>query len=286
MFDYKSPTSNPLAEFVRKGSALLNIVGGEQVAAAAYSAFTRNSEERTFCTDLCDRVHRIAFAFDRLCELTDLDNERAAQRRQVLNEQDRYELTEEMLQSSGRWDVETDLLTFYIYYELKSVIDMIRQWNIEPTNGSDLEYALKARDRFLAHPEFCRVSPHSNRGKVIPQKGMTQCEIASLRQWDSITQTEYLRTLRMSEPIDREAEVCRNNTIISGRRRNERLTQEEVMRIKAFGVREPNLERAVAELAMILESGALPRIKEVCDCAINDFGFEPIPDGPTFVTRL
>jgi hypothetical protein len=286
MFDYRSPPTNPLGAFLGAGVALLNIAGGEDIPPAAYAAFTRNSEERTFCTDLCDRVHRIAFAFDRLCELTEIDNTISRQRKERFDDLGQYQLTAEMLQDGGRWDVETDLLTFYIYYELKSVTDMLRQWDLEPTSGSELQYALKARDRFLAHAEFCRVSPRANRGKCIPRKGLTQCDIASLRQWDSVTQAEYLKKLNMSEPIDREAEVCRNNKIILSRERNEKLTEQEVIRIKAFGVRELYLEKAIGELAQLLDPGALSRIRSVCNDAITNFGFEPIPDGPTFVCRL
>src|SRR5438034_10880911 len=72
-----------------------------------------------------------------------------------------------MSQAEARWHSETDVLTFYIYYELKSIADMLAQWAIMPVAGSDLEYALKARDPFLAHPELCRVSPRYSRTKSI-----------------------------------------------------------------------------------------------------------------------
>ena len=73
------------------------------------------------------------------------------------------EITPQMLQARERWDLESDSHTFYIYYELKSIADILEQWAIFPSAGSVLEYALKARDRFLAHPEFCRIGPRSNR---------------------------------------------------------------------------------------------------------------------------
>jgi hypothetical protein len=286
MFDYHSRPSNPLTAFLEASAKLLDIAGGENIRPEDYSAFTRNSEERNYWADLCDRVHRIAFAFDRLCELTDVHHEAAKEMKKRLDEADAVQLSAEMLQADGRWHVETDVLTFYIYYELKSGTDMLKKQEIAPGGSSELEYALKARDRFLAHPEFCRVAPRANRAKSIPARGFTRCEIASLRQWDSVTQNVYLAKLNMSEPIDREAEVRRNSEMILRKQRNEELSEQDVVRIKAFGVREPDLEKAIEELAALLDSGTLPKIASACAEAINRFGFEQIPDGPRFVYRL
>jgi hypothetical protein len=98
-----------------------------------------------------------------------------------------------MLQAQERWDLESDSLAFYIYYELKSVADILGQWNIVPTAGSALEYALKARDRFLAHPEFCRIGPRSNRSKALAERAPAFADIASLQQWaDSVASAPIL----------------------------------------------------------------------------------------------
>ena len=96
--------------------------------------------------------------------------------------------------------------------------------------------------------------------KSLPEKGFTRCDIASLRQWDSVTQTEYLSKLNMSEPIDREAENRRNSEMILSQKQNEKLSEQDVVRIKAFGVREPALEGAIGELAVLLNSGTLERV--------------------------
>ena len=183
-----------------------------------------------------------------------------------------------MSQAEARWHSETDVLTFYIYYELKSIADMLAQWAIMPVAGSDLEYALKARDRFLAHPELCRVSPRYSRTKSIPVGGgFTRCDIASLRQWDAITQSVYLAELGMSEPIDREAEVAKNSAMILRRTANERLDHRDVIRIKAFGVREPDLDRAISDLAEILAGLAIQRMISIHRESLQRFGFEQFP---------
>jgi len=74
--------------------------------------------------------------------------------------------------------------------------------------------------------------------------------------------------------------------VILSKQRNEKLDHEQVVRIKAFGVREPDLESAIRELALLLKSNALSKIASVCADAINRFGFEQIPDGPIFACRL
>ena len=53
-----------------------------------------------------------------------------------------------------RWNVEAEALTHHIFYEMKSVADMIDQWGISPRAGGELEYALKCRDRFLSHSQL------------------------------------------------------------------------------------------------------------------------------------
>jgi hypothetical protein len=286
MFDYRGLPTNPLSGFLQASAKLLDIAGTGNISTKDYADFTRNSEERNFCADVCDRVHRIGFAFDRLCELTKVYHDAAEERKRRTTENGICELSPEMLQAEGRSDVESDVLTFYIYYELKSVADILEQWAITPAGGLELEYALKARDRFLAHPEFCRVSPQANRMKSFPLNGPTSCDIASLQQWDTVTQAEYLAKLSMAPPIDRQAEVRRNSDINLSKKRNEKLTEEEVIRIKAFGAREPQLAKALEELALLLNTKALPKIASVCADAVNRLGFEQIPDGPTFMQNL
>lgn len=287
MFQYQSPPTNPLALFLESSAQTLDLAEAKTIPPADCAAYTRNAEQRNFCADVCDRVHRIAFAFDRLCELTDVSWRTTAERKQMMDEDGKLELSPEMVEADGRWLVETDLLTFYIYYELKSVVDMLSHWRIAPASGSELEYALKARDRFLAHAEICRVSPRFSRGGVLPSKGFPHIEIASLQQGDPVTQKQYLDELGITGPIDRNAEVRRNNGILLSRQRNEKLTVGEVLRIKAFGVREPNLEKAIHELAAILGAAALPKIVSICDDAIINFGFERVASGgTTFLYRL
>jgi len=191
-----------------------------------------------------------------------------------------------MLRAQERWDLESDSLTFYIYYEVKSVADIVGQWTIIPAAGSALEYALKARDRFLAHPEFCRIGPRSNRSKALAKGAPAFSDIASLQQWETVVRDEYLAQLQITAPYDQAQEAEKNRQILLSKPRNERLRNEEVLRVKAFRAPEPDLAGALKELAALLHSSVLPKIAQVSAEAIKRFGFEEIPDGPVFSQRF
>jgi hypothetical protein len=287
MYDYRVTEGNPFASFLKASFRMLNIAGScEPIVASDRSAYARNADERNFCEDVCDRIQRIAFAFDRLCELSIEHWKMSDELNQNRDENGCCEITPQILQAQERWDLESDSLTYYIYYELKSVADILEQWTIVPGASSALEYALKARDRFLAHPEFCRIGPRSNRSKVLSKGAPVFSNIACLQQWETVVRDEYLAQLQITTPYDNQQEATQNRRILLSRQRNERLSNEEVLRVKAFGAPEPDLGRALKELAVFLESSALPKIANVSAEAINRFGFEEIPDGPVFSQRF
>lgn len=288
MYDYRVTEGNPFAIFLKAAWKMLNIAGSsEPIAASDRSAYARNADERNFCEDVCDRIQRMAFVFDRLCELSIEYWKMSDELDQNRDENGRCEITPQMLQAQERWDLESDSLTFYVYYELKSVADILEQWTIVPAAGSALEYALKARDRFLAHPEFFRIGPRSNRSKVLPRGPVPAfSHIACLQQWETLVRDEYLAQLQFTTTYDEQKEATQNRRILLSRQRNERLTNEEALRVKAFGAPEPDLGRALKELAVLLDSSALTKIATVSAEAVNRFGFEEIPDGPIFSDRL
>lgn len=287
MYGYHVAKINPFACFLEAAFRMLNIAGaGQPIADSDRAAYTRHTEERNFCEDVCDRIQRMAFAYDRLCELSMEHWRMSDELNQKRDENGRCEISPQMLQAQERWDLESDSLTFYIYYELKSVADILGQWSIVPAAGSALEYALKARDRFLAHPEFCRIGPRSNRSKALAKGSPAFSDIASLQQWETVVRDEYLAQLQISAPYDQPQEAQRNRQILLSKPRNERLRDEEVLRVKAFGAPEPDLTGALKELAASLHSSALSKIAQVNAEAIQRFGFEEIPDGPVYSQRF
>jgi hypothetical protein len=237
-------------------------------------AFVTNQEELNFALDLCRRVQRISAAFDLLCTLTD----RMLSARQ---EEDRnrdsagcYGMTEEAEQARTRIHVESELLTHYLYYELKSATDMLRLWNISVVPGSELEYVLKARDRLLAHPEIFRIAPTPFGGSNFPLSGgFMQVGIGTPFPADPFSEAYYCLKLGIDPKSDRTSEKKLNELLLRSKARNERLTDEEVTRIKLFGVREPDVLVALEEFARLLKT-SLTDISRIVSKAVEQNGYE------------
>jgi hypothetical protein len=104
--------------------------------------------------------------------------------------------------------------------------------------------------------------------------GFTRCDIASLQQSDPITRRYYVSYLGLMEPIDEREQQRLNTEAFASRTRNEQLPADDVIRIKPFGIREPDLEKALREFAALLDHEALPAIARVFDDAVGRFGFE------------
>ena len=237
-------------------------------------AYVTNQEELNFALDLCQRVQRLSAAFDLLCTLTDRQLSSQRQENENRNLTGSYTFTEEDEQARTRIRVESELLTHYLYYELKSVTDMLRLWNIKVVAGSELEYALRARDRLLAHPEIFRIAPTPFGGVSFPLSGgFMKVNIGTPFAMDSVCESYYRLKLGTDAEGNRAAEQERNEKVLRSKAKNENLTEEEVTRIKLFGVREPNVLVALNEFAMLLAT-SLTDIKRIVNNAIDENGYE------------
>jgi hypothetical protein len=53
------------------------------------------------------------------------------------------EIPREVLEREERWEIEADAMTALIYYETKSIADMLSEFGVEVPTGTELEYLLK-----------------------------------------------------------------------------------------------------------------------------------------------
>jgi hypothetical protein len=274
---------NPLGAFLSSAASEMQIALDLHAVTDSdnLQAFVTNQEELNFALDLCRRVQRLSAAFDLLCALTD----RILSARQ---EEDRsrdvagcYIMTEEAEQTRTRIHVESELLTHYLYYELKSATDMLRLWNIRVVPGSELEYVLKARDRLIAHPEIFRIAPTPFGGSSFPLSGgFMEVGIGTPFPADPFSDAYYCLKLGVDPKSDRTPEKKVNELLLRSKAKNERLTDEEVTRIKLFGVREPNLLVALEEFARLLKT-SLTDINRIVNKAVEENGYERyIATGP------
>jgi hypothetical protein len=272
---------NPLNSFLNSVQATRRIGWGAAAQQAVrpdqYAALTLNQEEINYASDILMRVEMLSFVYDRLCELR-LDyfdiHEAMCKNQTHANSIDLSKVSPADLERDRRWKLEVDIITTFAYYELKSIVDMLRGWGIQIT-GAELEYILKSRDRFLAHPCYGGVMRLAHRGRSIPHDpGPVGVSIGGLNQWGPITRQNYLDTLQMTTTVDENAEREKNEQLVRSRDQNHRLDPQEIMRLKAFGVREADLPTALTELASILEQHAFPKIEAAFQEAVSVFGFQ------------
>lgn len=277
----KGIRKNPLNKFVDSARPCMKIGwrGGAQqkIAPAQYERVTLNGEERNFAEDVVGRVEQLSHAFDRLCELgvEHFEINELMKRNQPTPQGINLSLVNpSVLAREERWRREVDIVTSFAHYEIKSVVDMLKQWGIR-VNTPELQYLMKTRDRFLVHPHYGGVMRMARRSLAIPfDGGPVQASVTGLNSWGPITRDYYLRLLNMAPPIDDNKERLANEQILLSAKRNHELTQAEIVRLKAFGLRDPDLPKALAELANILEKSALPKIDTAFNEAVTAFGFE------------
>jgi hypothetical protein len=277
---------NPLKDVVAIGKRLLELAGEGPPPKELLREYKENEVRRDFAEDLLARAATVSFAFDRLHELTPLFNEiwrEVDAKRSKAN--DPVEIPREVLEKEDRWGVEADAMTALIYYEIKSIADMLSEFGIEVETGTELEYLLKARDRFLAHPKLLGIARRANRGGTIPiGEGFLRRDAVNLNTLDYDRAAVDGRQKQVKSD-DWPKERVRNKEIIRTAKRNEKLTPEQITQVMAFGVRDADVEKAVAELATVFKDRFLPIVKELSAEAREKFGFEPYPEGPTYSVK-
>jgi hypothetical protein len=277
----KGVRKNPLNKFLDSARSRLKIAWSaaaqQRIAPAQYEGFTLNGEERNFAEDVVVRAEQLSYAFDRLCELGIEHFEiNDLKKRNQLSPQgiDLSLVNPSVLEREERWRRDVDIVTSFAHYEIKSVVDMLKQWGIK-VNTPELQYLMKTRDRFLVHPHRGGVMRMARRSLGIPfDGGPVQASVTGLTSWGPITRDHYLKVLNLTPPIDDNKERLANEQILLSGRRNHELTEAEIVRLKAFGLRDPDLPKALTELADILEKSALPKIEAAFQEAVTAFGFE------------
>jgi hypothetical protein len=278
MLDVLKPKykQNPFDTFLSNAASELQIALNLRSATGLdeLQNFVTNQEELNFALDLCRRIQRLSAAFDLLCSLTDRMLSAREEDDRNRDSAGCYTMTEEIEQARTRIYIEAEMLTHYLYYELKSVTDMLRLWNIKVVAASELEYVLKARDRLLAHPEVFRIAPHPFRRSSYPLSGgFMEVGVGTPFPFEPFSKTYYSSKLGVDPNLNPTREEETNELILRSKAKNENLTDEEVTRIKLFGVREPNVLLALHEFAALLAT-SLTDIRRIASKAVNENGYE------------
>lgn len=285
-----------------EGRRLLDLYPDDEkpIPLDSVEAYRQNIEIRAFADDITERLIALAAAYDRLCELNqelwdyregspiwDSPKEGTGAGRQ-------WHPDREWLQDEAHRWAEVDVETSFVQYELYSVTGMIqalvgrdaRDCVVPP--GSEVEYAIKLRDRLLTHPKLGGVVRLAARGGAYGGGGGPVHLDAGLGGQHEERFLLARLTDPTARPTERDSQEARkrNEAVIRSGTWNERLSAEQVRDILAFGARSANVERALDEFAGIVRSHFLPVVDAACSEAVTRFGLARPPEGPTTIVEI
>jgi hypothetical protein len=277
--------ASPFDDFLAEARRLTSLVQGEgPIEDARVGEFVANRKRLDFLEDLIGHVAVLAFSYEGLCRLTDKLWGWDALVEALPTEPGRGNMKiipPELSEKEEALLVEADALTSLVYYEVTTVVSMLRQVEVAIDPASEIQYMTKVRDRFLAHVRLAGVARGAARGHAQPKRGFLRRDVVSLSGW-SREDLRALgdRALRVGSP-QWEAQRSRNEELVLSRKKNERFTPDEKIGLMAAGVRECEPERALEQLAAVAERELLPIIGAETQRAIEDFGWERwVPEGP------
>lgn len=274
--------SNPLSQFVSDADRALDVVrSAGPVADARLLAFLENQRRLGFLRDLVGRARILAYCYESLWNLAERCREFQARLKQLPPERPDSNvrtIPPEWVEEEERWLVEVDALTSLVYYEVTSIVGMLRQLNITLDGHPEVRFLVKVRDRFLSHVQLSGVRRGQGRGWSLPESGYLDRDVVALNSWSS----EDIRSLGPHAltigSSEWEAQRRANEELVLSGKRNEDLTQQELAGLFAAGVRECDLKSVLPQLADLLAIRLMPLIVAESDRAIREFGFERWPE--------
>lgn len=261
--DYR--LESPFDEFLRKATAVLNRPANLQ-GLRDDAEYARVMEERRYVTDVLDRVEMLAFTHSRLNALPGLYRDAEAQmdctKRVTRDEPLTWEVPDEIVWQRDCRALEGRVLVSFVYYELTSLAHMLKALKV-PIPKGELQYLVKARDKFLAHPVFRGRVRNAHGAMSIPQVGLLHTYAIHTDEGDPVLIDHYSSLFAPKNAADKARLRDENEQLILSRKKNFEFSADEWLRLKAFGIREANLGASLKEMAELLLSSALPEIERI-----------------------
>lgn len=272
---------NPLGRFISEGQRLTNLVkSSDPVPDPLLADFRTNQKRIEFLRDLLARAGVLAHCYDAICSLTERWKDLQARIQALPTDPGRPSvrtIPHELVDEEERWLVEVDAFTSLIYYEVTSIVGMLRQLAIEIDVAPEVQFLVKVRDRFLSHVQLSGVARGLGRGWRMPERGLLERDIVALSSW-SAEDLRALggRALEIGSPAWEE-QRRRNEQLVLSKKRNEDFTQDDHVGLMAAGVRECQIELALHQLADLLNERVVPLVVAESDRAIREFQWERWP---------
>jgi hypothetical protein len=275
--------ATPLREFVLEADRVLDLVrAAGAVPEPQLLPFMENQRRLGFLRDLVGRARVLAHCYESLWALADRCRDFQNRLRDLPPDRPGSNvrtLPSAWVDEEERWLEEVDALTSLVYYEVTSIVGMLRQLNIALHDHQEVKFLVKVRDRFLSHVQLSGVRRGQAGGWSLPETGYLHRDVVALSSWSA----EDLRALGPNAVAigSREWEAQRriNEELVLSAKRNEDFTQQELSGLLAAGVRECNLELVHQQLADLLKTQLMPLITSETQRAVGEFGFEKWPEG-------
>jgi hypothetical protein len=255
----------PFDEFLRQAIKALNsptIAGGVRDDVE----YARVIEERRYLIDILDRVEMLAFTYSRLNALSGLYRDAEAQvditKRVTRQEPLTWEVPDEIAWQTDYRALEAQVLVAFVYYELTSLAHMLTGLNVR-VPGGELQYLVKARDKFLAHPMFGSRVRNAHGALSIPRVGLLHAHAIHANETDPVLLNHYSASFAPRNTADEARLRDENERLILSGKKNSHFSVDERLRLKAFGIREPDLEASLTEMASLLLTSALPEVERI-----------------------
>jgi len=252
--------ASPFDEFLRKAIKALSsptVVRGARNDAE----YARIIEERRCLIDVLDRAEMLAFTYSRLRALTGLYWEAEVQIHAncVVSEPGTLEVPDEIAWQKKHLALEASVLVSFVYYELTSLAHMLKDLKMQIPQG-ELQYLVKARDKFLAHQMLHGPVRNAHGAMSIPRVGLLHAHAICADETDPVLIEYYRSSFAPTTEADAARFRGENEEMILS---EERLSPKKRLRLKAFGIREPSLEASLEEMAKLLLTSALPEVERV-----------------------
>jgi hypothetical protein len=137
---------------------------------------------------------------------------------------------------------------------------MLKEGLKVPIPQGHLQYIIKARDKFIAHPMFGGRVRNAHGRMSVPQHGLLHPHATCTDETDPVLLDYYGSSFAPSSAADKAHFRCENEKLISSSKKNHQFSTDEKLRLKAFGIREPSLEANLQEIASLLVRSALHKL--------------------------
>jgi hypothetical protein len=270
-----------LDDFVEEATNILNLASRGRVEPAKLAAYGDSQRRRRFLQDLVARIRVIARAFDRLDELTGTIRQINRRWDELPHVRGTRRIPDEYVKERKNCETDVEAAVALIYYEVKSVVDMLRQLDIDVDGETETMFLLKVRDRFLSHPQLAGASRGSRGGIGVPfdETRRLTYDMIALNSW-AADEDRALGFDPETTPADVRTRMREENEkLILSPKRNEQFSDDEITRLRYAGVRECDLEKVAVELAELLWKELRPILARYADEAMREFGLVQIPRG-------